>query len=268
VRWEPLGRNHGFARGNNIAASLARGEILLFVNNDMRFAPSFVRHLVRPLGESGVFATDARQYDWGGTRDIHRATRLVPRTIREALHAPVSLPLLHIDQIPVHRAADVVQACAANMAVHRWMFHALGGFDERFPAGWEDTDICWRAWLRGWRTLHVPGAVCWHRVGAASARPEGAEVRSRGASLGRLLFAMKHLPPEHALAVWAFAIGGTLRCLLRGDLHGAQARFGVLRESIRRSPAVFFERRQLYRQAGTSPRAHLRFLESLIPKPS
>src|SRR2546430_323067 len=42
VRWEPLHANHGFARGNNLAAEKACGALLLFVNNDMRFQHDFI----------------------------------------------------------------------------------------------------------------------------------------------------------------------------------------------------------------------------------
>ena len=38
VRWEPLGRNHGFAPGYNLAVDLCGGEILVFANTDTRFA--------------------------------------------------------------------------------------------------------------------------------------------------------------------------------------------------------------------------------------
>src|ERR1700736_3858450 len=85
VRWEPLGRNHGFARGNNLGAERAEGEIIVFLNNDMRFDPSFIEELVRPLlDDAGVFSTDARQLNWEGDREIHVAPRLTRRNARAA----------------------------------------------------------------------------------------------------------------------------------------------------------------------------------------
>ena len=42
------------------------------------------------------------------------------------------------------------------MLVRRSMFLELGGFDETFFMEWEDLDLCWRAWLRGWSTRLRP----------------------------------------------------------------------------------------------------------------
>ena len=33
---------------------------------------------------------------------------------------------------------------------------------------WEDLDLCWRAWLRGWPSVYVPGRALRHRVGAVT----------------------------------------------------------------------------------------------------
>src|SRR5580765_8555344 len=42
VRWLPLEENLGLAPALNRGAAIARGDLLLFVNNDMRFDPGFV----------------------------------------------------------------------------------------------------------------------------------------------------------------------------------------------------------------------------------
>jgi GT2 family glycosyltransferase len=49
--------------------------------------------------------------------------------------------------------------------VRRDRFEALDGFDPTFFIDFEDTDLCWRAWRRGWRTIYVPDAVLYHKVG-------------------------------------------------------------------------------------------------------
>ena len=56
------------------------------------------------------------------------------------------------------------------MLVRRERLLELGGFDETFFMDFEDLDLCWRAWLRGWASVYVPDAVVRHRVGAV---PDG-----------------------------------------------------------------------------------------------
>lgn len=267
ARWEPLGRNMGFARGNNEGARRARGDILLFVNNDMRFDPTLVGRLVKPLMRgNSVFATDARQFDWAGEREVHLATRL--RRLSSAWAAVRGgslLPRFDLDQFASTVPCRVLQASAANLAVSHEKFEALGGFDARFPIGWEDTDICWRAWLNGWSTIFVPDAVCWHKVGMSAVSRSGAWFRWRGALGGRLLFTMKHLPAEDFVLGWSMVVAALITDIARLDIERARHRAAVLHEFTRYIPATIKERRARYGASGLTPRRHLRFLCALEP---
>lgn len=264
VRWHGLDRNHGFARGNNLAAQCASGDIIVFVNNDMRFEPDFLACLTRPFHHNEtLFATDACQMSWTGSRQVHGATSLVEVSSRTPRSQSTLLPRYSIRQRTAAEPVPVLQACAANMAVRRTMFETLGGFDDRLPAGWEDTEICWRAWLRGWITLYVPDAICHHRVGATSQEGEGAEVRYRGSLGGRLLFSTKHLPWLDVILAWGLAFGGVPRDLLLGGPISGRRRLHVVREFLSHVPALIRERWGLYGDAGLSPRQHVDRLLSL-----
>ena len=45
-----LDSNKGFAEPNNIAAKLAKGEYLLFLNNDTIVTPNFISEMVKVIG--------------------------------------------------------------------------------------------------------------------------------------------------------------------------------------------------------------------------
>jgi GT2 family glycosyltransferase len=86
------------------------------------------------------------------------------------------------------------------MLVRRWMARKLGGFDETFFMDYEDLDLCWRAWLRGWGSVYVPSAWLRHRVGAvttAAVLPQ--RISSSHHNLMR--FALKCLPSGEAALV-------------------------------------------------------------------
>jgi GT2 family glycosyltransferase len=257
VRYVGLERNHGFAPAINRGVEAARGSVLVFVNDDMRFDETFVERLVGPIFDHHVFATDARQLSWDGTTELHGATRLV-RLPSPAAPSSTLLPLLDVRQSHVESDATVFQACGGNMAVDRKRFDLLRKFDERLIAGWEDTDLAWRAWARGWQTVFVPTAVCWHRVGMTSDSPGGAQVRLRGSLGGRLLFATKYLPIEHALATWVFAIMGLVRDVFRDGWRASAARARIVLDFGRLVPALLLERKAFYRELGRSPRTQLR----------
>jgi GT2 family glycosyltransferase len=266
VRWLSLGENHGFARGNDLAAKYATAEILVFVNNDMRFAPDFVEQLVTPLRSNpDLFATDARQRDWNDERDLHLRTVVHRVSLIRSFgsHRP-SLPGLFVEQQQAHEATACFQPCAGNMAVRRWMFEALAGLDPRMKAGWEDTDLALKAWLRGWPTVFVPKAVCWHRVGvASSSSPEGRSMRRQGEMEGRLVLAARHLPFDAAFLVFASTFVAMWRDVFRRSAD-ASFRRNALVSSAGWLPAVLSERRRIYAAARTTPRAHIFRLERIL----
>jgi len=78
-------------------------------------------------------------------------------------------------------------ASAACMMVRTTFFQQLGGFDDRLPLGYEDVEICWRAWVQQRKTLYIPNAICWHRIGGSGGSLEGARFGFRGVLKGRLL---------------------------------------------------------------------------------
>jgi GT2 family glycosyltransferase len=128
------------------------------------------------------------------------------------------------------------------MLVRREMALALRGFDETFFLEWEDLDLCWRAWLRGWSTMYVPTAVVRHRVGAVTT--ESMLARRLSSSHHNLVrFALKCLPARAAARV----VGGELMRLPRHPRLIAPALLSVVREL----PEIVRERRAL------RPRAEL-----------
>ena len=244
-----------------VCAKLAE-KILIFVNNDMRFAEDFVERLADPLiADPSLFATDARQRDWGDSIDLHLRTTIkrVP-LLRSVGAGRGPLPGLELKQEESLQRVIAFQPCAGNMAVRRWMFDALGGLDRRMKAGWEDTDLALKAWLRGWPTVFVPEAVCWHLVGVASSSQRGRLVRRQGEIEGRLILAVRHLPIEAVCATFLATLYAFARDRLRGA-PVARPEGSAILGTRRWFLSVASERRRQYRYAGVRPRQQLDRLE-------
>ena len=257
VRWVGLGGNLGLAPAMNRGAALAAGQLLLFLNNDMRFDGDFVARLARELvGAPDVFCADGLQYDWEGRERVHTATFLGDDA--GASLAIKIVPGLYTHQRERAAPTDVFMASAANMMVKREMFESLGGFDERILFGYEDLDLCWRAQLRGWRTVYVPEAVCWHDVSKTNRSVAGARYRFKGTLAGRLFVSTKLLPARYALGAWALSLLGAGKDLARRDLPQLYDRLATLARVGSFVPALVAERRRLYRAAAVTPAEQLR----------
>ena len=167
ARWLPLEKNVGLGPALNRGAAVATGDFLLFINNDMRFDPGFVAALVEPLEKNEeIFATDGMQFNWDGSERGHLAARLA-RSMPRGRSSTELVPGLYFYQREEPKKSPVFMGSAACMLARRTFFEKLSGFDERLPLGYEDVEICWRAWMRGWKTVYVPQAICWHRVGSS-----------------------------------------------------------------------------------------------------
>lgn len=256
VTWMPLGENIGLAPALNRGAAAAKGDLLLFLNNDMRFDFEFVAALASPFpGDSVIFATDGMQYPWEGGDPVHTATRLAKSKIRD--NATELVPGLYFSQEPATEVTQTFIASAACMMVRRDLFQSIGGFDDRLPLGYEDAEICVRAWIHGWKTLFVPQAICWHRVSASTGSRESVLLNFRGIVRGRLLFSTKLLPFRYALRTWLVSIAGLAKDV--GRLHGqlAKARLETLFDLGGEIPHLLREKKALFQGAGTTAAAQL-----------
>jgi len=67
-----------------------------------------------------------------------------------------------VDQGQYNQVEEVFAACGAACLYRRAMLEDVGLLDERFFMYYEDTDLSWRARLRGWKIVYVPQAVVRH----------------------------------------------------------------------------------------------------------
>jgi GT2 family glycosyltransferase len=260
VRWLSLENNLGLAPALNRGAAIAEGNLLLFVNNDMRFDPRLVSALVEPLErDEEIFATDGMQFNWDGTVPGHLAARLTNVSPRRDSSTEL-VPGLYFYQQEKTEDSPVFMASAACMMVRKALFEKLGGFDDRLPLGYEDVEICWRAWVHRWKTLYVPTAVCWHRVGSSVGSLEGVRFAFRGVLKGRMLLATKLLPSRYALRTWLISTAGLAKDISRLRWKLATDRIGVLFHMAGLVVQLLREKRALFKNASISPEEQLDFL--------
>lgn len=158
-----MAKNMGFSYTNNATAKSASGELIFFVNNDMRFEPDCISELVKAIkSDETIFACDPMQYNWEGTQINHEATRISKSGLANWF------PFISVEYIDrPQEIADIPWGCAGSLMVRKNMFLELDGFDETFFLDGEDLDLCTRAWMKQWRTVYVPGARLYHMVGGS-----------------------------------------------------------------------------------------------------
>jgi GT2 family glycosyltransferase/MoaA/NifB/PqqE/SkfB family radical SAM enzyme/predicted Zn-dependent protease len=158
--------NLGFAAACNQGARAARGDLLVFLNNDTVPRPGWLSALVGGAREDVA--------DICGSRLLYPNGKVQHAGIAfhdqgDAYHVFRNLPGEHPAANRKRWMQCVTGAC---MLVRRDMFLELGGFDEGYRNGYEDVDFCLRAKERGLRTLYVPESVVVHYEEVTDGRKE------------------------------------------------------------------------------------------------
>ncbi len=165
-------QNQGLGGPATRARGSARGELLVFLNADVIVTPRWLEILVRRVAEHPDAAI------------------ICPSTLYPEQAAPVPTA-------PIEESA-AVPGCAMLMPRAAWQ--ALGGFDERIFLYWEDTELCWRAWLLGWRVLADLEAIVYHeRGGSGGGRRWDAEQTKNGLYTHLKLMRWRRVLPFAAL---------------------------------------------------------------------
>jgi GT2 family glycosyltransferase len=215
--------NHGFARGNNLAARLGRGRWLALLNPDAEAAPDWLESLMRAVRE----------------RPSHRMVASVQIALHDAtvLDGVGDCYLAYgyawrggfghkVSETPA--AGECFAPCGAAALYPRDLFIESGGFDERYFCYHEDVDLGFRLRLLGERCQFDPRCRIRHAGSAITGRASDFAV-FHGARNGLWTY-VKNIPGPLLLLTFLPWMAGTLAILARGLVTG---RFGATARGLR-----------------------------------
>jgi len=126
-----------------------------------------------------------------------------------------------------------------NGLFRKHMFMELGGFYELFaPMGWEDVDICMRAWKRGWVSIFEPTSVIYHKSSASIGRDFAPFRRKMLSSRNAFIWWFANITSVRLqIRFWVLLIPTLVACLLTGrffHILGFIRSLGRYRRAVRR----------------------------------
>ncbi|WP_161967334.1 glycosyltransferase family 2 protein [Fimbriiglobus ruber] len=250
VRRVALGRNTGFAEGNNVAARFAHGRTLVLLNNDTIPDPYFLEELIRAAGENPdgmaaakmVFAHDPTIINSTGLF-LLRDGRGADRGFRQP------------DAGQFEAAGPVFAGCGGAVLLPA----PVAGeplFNPRYFVYYEDLDAGWRARRAGRGPDYAPRALVRHVHGAAAGdeSPLFAFCVERNRALTSLRNGDPFLATSAGLVLFAKVVQAVVRALIGrgGRWPIARAVAGAAASYLWYAPAVLIER---YDRGVRPPRA-------------
>jgi GT2 family glycosyltransferase/glycosyltransferase involved in cell wall biosynthesis/tetratricopeptide (TPR) repeat protein len=199
--------NLGFGPACNQGAAMARGEYVLFLNNDTVVSAGWLEPLVAALDEDPDRAAvqpklvypDGRLNDAGG---------LVFAGGEPWVYGKGD-PDPDAPEFDCRRAPDY--ASGACLLVRRSAFAEVGGFDDRYaPAYFEDTDLSFSLRAAGWSVLYEPASTVIHVEGGTAGTDTSSglkqyQVRNAERFAEKWASELAHRPPLDPALVAAWA---------------------------------------------------------------
>jgi GT2 family glycosyltransferase len=207
-------RNLGFARANNLGLALARGVLLLLLNNDTIVPTGWLARLVRYAEDPAIGLVGPVTNRTGNEAQIEVSYR----TYGELLHFAQDYSLAHAGE-----NFDIRMLAMFCVALRRDVFERIGPLDERFEVGlFEDDDYAMRVREAGLRVVCAEDAFVHHfgqaSIGQLAARGEYGERFHANRRLWEAKWRTTWRPYEHRVKPQYQQLTHCLRALVNEHL--------------------------------------------------
>ncbi len=145
-------RNQGFSKTANRCVASARYELVFLISNDILLTGS-INPMIEHFDDPKVFAVSP-QVRWRNNGVFAYGKRTVQWDngyFKVKEHPFIATPVY------------TLFACGGSAIFRKSLFMELGGFDDLYkPFYWEEIDLSYRAWKRGYTVIHEPRSTVYN----------------------------------------------------------------------------------------------------------
>jgi hypothetical protein len=151
--------NLGFAEANNIGVRHTHGKYVALLNNDTVVDKTWLTELTKVMeNDVSIGAAQSKlllmdqptRYDCaGGFLNYNGETYARGR--------------FFTDKGQYEKVEEIFTCKGAAMILRRDVLRKVGLFDPTYFFYYEETDLCWRIWLAGYKVVYVPSSVVYHK---------------------------------------------------------------------------------------------------------
>ncbi|MGM0545189.1 MAG: glycosyltransferase family 2 protein [Bacteroidota bacterium] len=170
VKIAEFDKNYGYCGGNNRAVPYAKGDILLFLNNDVRVEPDWLHGLAMCFNKSPEIAAVQPKMLSDEQPDFFEYAGAAGGFLDQFGYPFCRgriFDTVERDENQYDFPTDILWASGAALAIRKEQFKKVGPFDEDFEFHMEEIDLCWRLWNMGYRVRYCPDSTIYHLGGGS-----------------------------------------------------------------------------------------------------
>jgi len=196
-------KNFGPSRSRNIGINYSKGEYIAFLDNDVEVKEDWLKEAVKVFQENPqigaaqcklILSNDRGRIDSCG----HYLS---------IFGFPFEVGVNEYDTQQYNRVIEIFGGKSAALVVRSKCLDLAGRFDPDYFIYGEDTDICWRIWLTGYKVVFIPNSVVYHKIGGSLNKESNYRVYYEG-SKNNIKNLIKNLGLKNLL--WIFPLHSLL----------------------------------------------------------
>lgn len=159
LKIKKLSKNFGPAKARNEGVKIASGKYICFLDNDTQVDENFLveaKKIFLKNKQIGclqcklLLFDDKKSFDYAGEY-LGPNGFLIQKAEKN-----------EIDTGQYDQQFEILAAKSAGMFIRKTVFNKINGFDEDYFIYLEETDLGWRSWLNGYRTVFCPKSIVYH----------------------------------------------------------------------------------------------------------
>jgi GT2 family glycosyltransferase len=166
--------NLGFSKAHNQAARVAQGKYLLLLNNDTQITPGFINKMKQTFDiDPNIGIVGCAIWMLEGEKRVQHAGVMFTDTYvpyELGLPVPSIAPGIPFNDPRVKQTREVPSVTFACVMIKKECWDDVGGLDEEYVNGWEDTDFVLKAKEKGWKVWYSGDATIKHKKHGSAGR--------------------------------------------------------------------------------------------------
>lgn len=146
--------NNGFGAGNNYGAKHAKGEYILFLNNDTQIKGNGISKMVEYLNSHpnvGIVGGELKNLDGSSQSSVGTFFTLFPTIL-----LLLGMQRLGVTDQNPKKVQEVDWVKGALLMIRKELFEKVDGFDEKIFMYTEDMELCYRVKKLGFPIVFIP----------------------------------------------------------------------------------------------------------------